>query len=97
MYHTAQPFEINTLTGGSGKIRSTFSDCLSALGVLPRTFDCRIYSQIASVPVAELGLGGLVVVLAAALYAVWELPRPTYHVHEQGVVLVTGASSGIGK
>ena len=53
---TSQPFEINTLTGGSGKIRSTFSDCLSALGVLPRTFDCRIYSQTAA---AEVAAGGL--------------------------------------
>ena len=40
-----QPFEINTMTGGSGKNRSIFSDCLSPLGVLPRTstFECRIY------------------------------------------------------
>ena len=67
----SQPFEINTLTGGSGKIRSTFSDCLSALGVLPRTFDCTIYSQIPSVPVAELGLGELVVVLVCGGRDVW--------------------------
>ena len=57
--------------GGSGKIRSTFSDCLSALGVLPRTFDCTIYSQIPSVPVAELGLGELVVVLVCGGRDVW--------------------------
>ena len=56
IHYIPQPFEINKLTGGSGKIRSTFSDCLSALGVLPRTFDCRIYSQTAA---AEVAAGGL--------------------------------------
>ena len=33
--------------------------------------DCTIYSQIASVPVAELGLGGLVLVLVCAGRDVW--------------------------
>ena len=43
----------------------------SALGVLPGTFDCTIYSQIPSVPVAELGLGELVVVLVCGGRDVW--------------------------
>ena len=65
-----QPFEINTLTGGSGKNRSIFSNCLSAVSVryAVQSFkrmpiDCTIYSQIVSVPVVELGLGLLVVAL----------------------------------
>ena len=33
--------------------------------------DCTIYSQIASVPVVELGLGGLVVVLVCGGRDVW--------------------------
>ena len=58
--YMSQPFECNTLTGGSGKIRSPFSGLPQCGGVLPRTFDtpfdCRIYSQKAA---AEVAAGGL--------------------------------------
>ena len=69
----------STLTGGgSGKNRSIFSNCLSAVSVryAVQSFkrmpiDCTIYSQIVSVPVVELGLGLLVVVLVGGGRDVW--------------------------
>lgn len=38
-----------------------------------------------------------VVVAVAVFFAVLELTRPTFRVHESGAILITGASTGIGK